>query len=68
MSNTGGFAGSINLFVGLALYYYQCFMYESSLMKRLYREKRPDNDSDNDSTSSDKGDDGDEGAKTGRLS
>jgi hypothetical protein len=47
VSNTGGYMGSITLIASTILYYYQCFMFETSLIKRLYKEKN-DDDSDSD--------------------
>jgi hypothetical protein len=44
ISNTGGYASLLNLLVNFMMYYYQCFMYESSIMKRVYREKKVDRD------------------------
>jgi hypothetical protein len=44
VSNTGGYLGSITLIASGILYYYQCFMFESSLIKRLYMEKKGSED------------------------
>jgi hypothetical protein len=43
ISAIGGYAGTITYFIQLFLTFYQGFMFESSLIKRLYRERK-DND------------------------
>lgn len=44
ISNTGGYASLQIMVINFLIYYYQCFMYESSIMKKVYREKKADRD------------------------
>ncbi|CDW76807.1 UNKNOWN [Stylonychia lemnae] len=42
ISNVGGFFSLINMLLGYLLYQFQSFRYESSLMKRLFYEDKPE--------------------------
>lgn len=43
ISGVGGYASSLNYIIAIILYKYQCFMYERSLVKRIYWEKKDTN-------------------------
>lgn len=48
MSNCGGYASTISETLAVFLMIYQGFMYESSLTKRLFREKKTNLEEDKD--------------------
>ena len=44
VASIGGYASTITYFIGIIFNFYQSFMFESSLIKRLYTEKKSNKD------------------------